>query len=235
MKVAGLEEQRDSALTSKRVVSTRLSVMSCFRTSVQGASAIGAPARLMNASASSRTCSQGPVSCPFHETGFAFIPGQWKSCPAFLVRMLTLWPPWNNAAHNARPTNPVPPDTTMFIGLFPEPAARLVNQAESPYRAQRNSLIVLLDRPTNAPDRIRVYFDEAQYITKECVHVSRIRWLVRFRDHRPIGCGLDVQEWVTRRNIRNRGVHCWSHETTHFGRRRKTPAFLTAGRSDNTG
>lgn len=93
------------------------------------------------------------------------------------------------------------------------------------------SFLILLDRPTNAPDWVCVYFDEAQYVAEECVHVPRIRWLIGFRDDRPIGCWLDVQEWVPRRDIRDRGVHCWSHETTHFGRRRQPPAFLTASRS----
>ena len=68
MNVAGPEDRRDMALTSNRVVSMRLSVMSRLRESVQRVSAIGAPARLMTASARSRACSHGPMSRAFHST-----------------------------------------------------------------------------------------------------------------------------------------------------------------------
>lgn len=115
MSVAGFEDKRDKALTSKRVVRTRLSVRSCLRATVQRASAIGAPARLIIASAPSMACSHGPVSRAFHGIGFTFTPGCRTSWSACLVRILTRWPPWKSAVHNARPMNPVPPVTTIFI------------------------------------------------------------------------------------------------------------------------
>lgn len=112
MNVTGLEKRRESALTSRRVESMRLSVRSCFRAWVQRPSAIGAPARLMIASASARTCSQGPGSRPFHSTIVVVVPNAWDG---LLVRAITRWPSRESVAHNAKPIKPVAPVTTMFI------------------------------------------------------------------------------------------------------------------------
>lgn len=92
-------------------------------------------------------------------------------------------------------------------------------------------LLIRLGRSANTPHWIGVNLDEAQYVAKKCINVPRIRRLVGFRDDRPIGCWLDVQEWMPRRDIRDRRVYGWPHETTHFSRRRQAPALFTTGRS----
>jgi len=71
-------------------------------------------------------------------------------------------------------------------------------------RAMVRQLVQTLNRPANAPDWIGVYLDEAEHIAQECVHVPCIGWLIRFWNHRPIGCRLDIREWMTRWKIGNR-------------------------------
>ena len=96
---------------------------------------------------------------------------------------------------------------------------------------EANSLVILFDGPTYAPNWIGVDFDEAEYVTQERIDISRVGRLIGFRDDCPVGRRLDVHEGMPCGDIGDWGVHCRPHETTHFGRRRKAPAFLTAGRS----
>jgi hypothetical protein len=57
-------------------------------------------------------------------------------------------------------------------------------------------MVIGLDRPANAPDRIGVDLDETQYVTEERIHIACIGRLIIFRDYGPIGCRLNVQKWM---------------------------------------
>src|SRR4029079_15569201 len=107
------------ASTRWRVARTRLSVSHCLRASVQRPSAIGAPARLMTASALSRQCSQAPASRPFHSTVVTVEPHERCASSLLLVRRVTRCPSWQSKAHKGRPMNPVPPATTIVLVSSP--------------------------------------------------------------------------------------------------------------------
>src|SRR6187549_2562482 len=96
-----------NASTIALVALTRLSQMSRLRASVQRFSAIGAPARLMTASASLNTVGHVPP-----ERGFQLIQvaddGSSALAPvAFRERTVTLCPFFSSSSTKARPINPV--------------------------------------------------------------------------------------------------------------------------------
>ena len=118
-RVPGFDLQRDRASARRRVVRTRLSVRSRLRAPVHRPSAIGAPARLMMASAPSRQCSQVPASRLFHSTAVTAEPHKRCTSSFLLVRSVTRCPSRQSETHKGRPMNPVPPVTTICKVSFP--------------------------------------------------------------------------------------------------------------------
>ena len=118
-RVRGFDLQRERASARRRVVRTRLPVRSRFRASVHRPLAIGAPARLIMASALSRQCSQVPASRLFHSTAVTAEPHKRCTSSFLLVRRVTRCPSRQSETHKGRPMNPVPPVTTICKVSFP--------------------------------------------------------------------------------------------------------------------
>src|SRR5690349_14902327 len=107
-----------NASTTALVALTRLSQMRRLRDSVQRPSAIGAPARLMTASASANTSDHVPGEEGFQLMQAADDGSSALALPAFLERTVTLCPLFSSSLTSGRPINPVPPATMIRMVIL---------------------------------------------------------------------------------------------------------------------